>query len=76
MAAACEALRLIDSNGLTAEDRQRLGEPELSEGGKEVGRLYRIAMRKDGVWEGAPIEYGRIQTESPPREGWNSAWTR
>ncbi|KAK5715097.1 hypothetical protein LTR15_010513 [Elasticomyces elasticus] len=76
MASACEALRLIDSHGLTAEDRSRLGEPEVSEGGKDVGRLYRIAMRKDQIWDGVPIEYARIQTESPPRDGWNHSWTR
>ncbi|KAK3049153.1 hypothetical protein LTR09_009572 [Extremus antarcticus] len=71
---ACEALRLIDNHGLTAEDRVRLGEPP--EEGKEMGRLFRIAMLKNGVWDGVPIEYGRIQTDSPPREGWNHGWTR
>ncbi|TKA75479.1 hypothetical protein B0A55_04578 [Friedmanniomyces simplex] len=76
MASACEALRLIDSHGLTAEERSRLGEPEVSEGGREVGRLYRIAMRKDEVWKGVPIEYAKIQTDSPPRDGWNHAWTK
>ncbi|KAK5125700.1 hypothetical protein LTR85_011974 [Meristemomyces frigidus] len=75
MASACEALRLIDNHGLTAEDRMKLGGESGAEG-REMGRLYRIAMLKDGVWEGAPIEYARIQTESPPREGWNHAWTR
>lgn len=74
MASACEALRLIDNHGLTAEDRLRLGEPEAE--GKEMGRLYRIAMLKDGVWDGVPIEYARIQTDSPPRDGWNHSWTR
>lgn len=74
MAAACEALRLIDRYGLTAADRQRLGAGEADE--KETGRLYRIAMRKDGVWDNVPIEYARIQTDSPPRTGWNHAWTR
>ncbi|KAK4547643.1 hypothetical protein LTR36_000600 [Oleoguttula mirabilis] len=84
MAAACEALRLTDNHGLTAEDRMKLGggggagDEAAAAGaeGREMGRLYRIAMLKDGVWEGAPIEYARIQTESPPREGWNHAWTR
>ena len=71
---ACEALRLVDNRGLTAEDRVRLGEPP--EGGKETGRLFRIAMLKHGVWDGIPIEYARLQTESPGREGWNHAWTR
>lgn len=74
MAAACEALRLIDRHGLTAEDRLQLGEGAGD--GKEMGRLYRIAMRKDGVWDNVPIEYARIQTDSPPREGWNHSWTR
>jgi len=74
MAAACEALRLIDKHGLTAEDRLRLGEPGAE--GKEMGRLYRIAMRKDNIWDGVPIEYARIQTDTPPRDGWNHAWTR
>ena len=43
---------------------------------KEVGRLYRTAMLKTGVWEGVPIEYARAQTETPPRNGWDHAWTR
>ncbi|KAK0295702.1 hypothetical protein LTR54_016408 [Friedmanniomyces endolithicus] len=51
MAAACEALRLVDGHGLTAEERSRVGEPDVSEGDKEVGRLYRIAMRKDDIWK-------------------------
>lgn len=73
MASACEALRLTDNHGLTAEDRIKVG----AEGeGREMGRLYRIAMLKDHVWQGAPIEYARIQTESPGREGWNHGWTR
>lgn len=74
MREACEALRLIDNHGLTAEDRIKLGEPP--EEGKEMGRLYRIAMLKRGVWDGVPIEYARIQTDTPGREGWNHAWTR
>ena len=87
MAAACEALRLIDGEGLTQEERVKYGQKELLPGSKGVseedvlrsreGRLYRIAMRKDGgVWKGVPIEYARIQTETPAREGWNHGWTR
>ena len=73
---ACEHLRHIDGYGLTEAEREKLGErlPQGEE--KEVGRLFRIAMRKDGVWGGVPIEYARMQTESPGREGWNHAWTR
>lgn len=79
MRAACEALRLMDGNGMTVEEG---GEGPSSEGvpagttGKGVGRLYRIAMMKTDVWKGVPIEYARIQTETPPRDGWNHAWTR
>ncbi|KAH9810128.1 Mitochondrial ribosomal protein L28 [Teratosphaeria destructans] len=78
MAAACEALRLIDRDGLTAEDRMRLGAGGNKDGGegKDMGRLYRIAMLKEGVWDGIPIEYARLQTEFPAREGWNHGWTR
>ena len=76
MASACEALRLIDNHGLTAEDRMRLGGESGGEG-RDVGKLYRIAMLKEnGVWDGVPIEYARIQTESPGRDGWNHTWTK
>ncbi|KAK5118015.1 hypothetical protein LTR62_004059 [Meristemomyces frigidus] len=80
MNAACEALRLMDGDGLTQEERSKLG-AEI-EGSNDMGRLYRIAMKKDdgvradAVGKGVPIEYARIQTETPPRDGWNSAWTR
>lgn len=62
MRKACEELRLIGSNGLP--------------GGKDEGRLFRTAMMKKGVWQGMPIEYARIQTEWPSKDGWNHAWTR
>ena len=71
---ACETLRLIDTHGLTAEERLKLGEGEAE--GNQMGKLYRIAMRKEGIWGGVPIEYGRIQTETPPKDGWNHGWTR
>lgn len=43
---------------------------------RDVGRLYRIAMEKKGVWNGVPIEYARAQTDTPPRTGWDHTWTR
>jgi large subunit ribosomal protein L40 len=43
---------------------------------KDVGKLYRVAMRKEGIWAGVPIEYARCQTDTPPRNGWDHAWTR
>jgi len=42
----------------------------------EVGRLYRIAMEKRGIWAGVPIEYARAVTDTPPRLGWDHAWRR
>jgi len=74
MYSACEALRLLDADGMNAEERAKIGEPPNE--GRDVGRLYRIAMIKKGVWDGLPIEYARIQTDSPPRNGWNNEWTR
>jgi len=62
MSNACEELRLMGEDGMP--------------GGKDEGRLFRTAMRKEGIWQGAPIEYARLQTEWPAREGWNHAWTR
>jgi len=43
---------------------------------KEVGKLYRVAMMKGGVWDRVPIEYARAQTETPARAGWDHGWTR
>lgn len=90
MAEACEQLRLIDGEGMTHEERIKYGQKPLTqakeEGGKgpseedvfrsREGRLYRLAMKKDDIWDGVPIEYARIQTETPAREGWNHGWTR
>jgi large subunit ribosomal protein L40 len=44
--------------------------------GKDVGRLFRLAMEKKGVWQGVPIESTRIQTEAPGRDGWDYGWRR
>jgi large subunit ribosomal protein L40 len=49
---------------------------ELRVGAGDGGRLFRMAMNKRGVWGGMPVEYGRIQTEWPRREGWDHEWTR
>lgn len=43
---------------------------------KDVGRLYRSAMNKTMVWGSVPVEYARLQTDFPGREGWNHGWTR
>ncbi|KJR90003.1 uncharacterized protein SPSK_06642 [Sporothrix schenckii 1099-18] len=61
MANACEALRTMRGPGL-----------------RDEGYLYRVAMEKKGVYRhgGVPIEYARMQTETPAREAWNHDWKR
>lgn len=61
MHAACEELRLTDGPGT-----------------REEGYLYRVAMEKKGVYgaNGVPIEYARMQTETPAREVWKHDWKR
>jgi large subunit ribosomal protein L40 len=44
--------------------------------GVNTGRLYRITMNETGVWQGLPMEYARLQTEWPSKEGWNHNWKR
>lgn len=77
---ACEALRLLDERGNRVSEQEAGGQGNdvttLGAKGREVGRLYRTAMNKAGVWDSVPIEYARIQMDFPGREGWNSAWTR
>ncbi|KAM3502455.1 hypothetical protein MY10362_004837 [Beauveria mimosiformis] len=58
---ACEALRTVNGPGDRGE-----------------GYLYRVAMDKEGLWDGhaIPIEYARMQTETPAVEAWNHEWKR
>ncbi|EAW09612.1 mitochondrial 54S ribosomal protein mL40 [Aspergillus clavatus NRRL 1] len=50
---------------------------ELRTGAGDGGKLFRISMNKRGVFRDLfPIEYGRMQTESPSKEGWNHEWKR
>ncbi|KAL6711267.1 hypothetical protein ACN47E_005798 [Coniothyrium glycines] len=80
MRAACEHLRLLDNHGNRVSEAEAGGQgPDagsLGARGREVGRLYRSAMLKRGVWGSVPVEYARVQTDFPSREGWNHAWTR
>ncbi|KAL0265049.1 hypothetical protein SLS55_001006 [Diplodia seriata] len=62
---ACEALRLMDENGMPGPESAR-----------NVGRLYKTSMMKDGIWDGFPIEYARPQVDTPPKDGWNHEWKR
>ncbi|CAI6340240.1 unnamed protein product [Periconia digitata] len=77
---ACEHLRLLDGNGMRVSDAEAGGQgPDpgsLGVKGKDVGRIYRSAMLKRGVYGSVPIEYARAQTDFPSRDGWNHAWTR
>lgn len=61
MHAACEELRTMDPPG-----------------SKDAGRLYRVAMEKKGIFRhgGVPIEYARLQTDTPGHEPWNHGWRR
>ncbi|KAF2843622.1 hypothetical protein M501DRAFT_994609 [Patellaria atrata CBS 101060] len=88
MREACEALRLMDEagNDVTVAEAEAVaagnqgdetsGVKVKSKRGKEIGRLYRVAMEKKDVWDNVPIEYARAQTDFPSREGWNHGWTR
>ncbi|KAN0116975.1 hypothetical protein V8E51_002952 [Hyaloscypha variabilis] len=46
--------------------------------GRDSGRLYRVALEKKGIFgkEGVPVEYARLQTDTPAREAWDHSWTR
>jgi large subunit ribosomal protein L40 len=61
MNSACEELRNTSGPGTRPE-----------------GYLYRVAMEKHGLYghNGVPIEYARMQTETPARVAWNHEWTR
>jgi len=47
-------------------------------GTKDAGRLYRIAQEKKGIFGhgSVPIEYARLQVDTPGKEPWNHGWTR
>lgn len=61
MSAACEELRKTAGPGM-----------------RDEGYLYRVSMEKKGVYgpRGIPIEYARLQTETPAREPWDHDWVR
>ncbi|KAL1893554.1 hypothetical protein Sste5346_006384 [Sporothrix stenoceras] len=45
---------------------------------KTEGYLFRVALEKKGVYRhgGVPIEYARMQVETPAREAWDHDWKR
>ncbi|CCU74549.1 unnamed protein product [Blumeria hordei] len=46
--------------------------------GKEGSRLYRIALEKKGIYSNGsiPIEYSRLQTDTPATSPWDHDWKR
>ncbi|KAL1958266.1 hypothetical protein VTO42DRAFT_4774 [Malbranchea cinnamomea] len=49
---------------------------ELRTGAGDGGKLFRVSMNKRGVFNRpVPIEYGRLQMETPSKDGWNYDWT-
>jgi large subunit ribosomal protein L40 len=46
-------------------------------GKRPEGYLYRVAMEKKGVYgpSGIPVEYARLQTDTPAKVAWNHEWT-
>lgn len=45
--------------------------------GERGAKLFRVSMNKKGVFTDLfPIEYARLQTDSPGRDGWNHGWRR
>ena len=49
---------------------------ELRTGAGDGGKLFRVSMNKKGVFSTpVPIEYGRMQMDTPSKEGWNYEWT-
>lgn len=58
---ACEELRTTEGPGLNSE-----------------GYLFRVAMEKKGLYShnAIPIEYARLQTDTPARTAWDHDWKR
>jgi large subunit ribosomal protein L40 len=50
---------------------------ELRTGAGDGGKLFRVSMNKKGIFTDMfPIEYARMQTDSPPSDGWNYDWKK
>ncbi|PMD63512.1 uncharacterized protein K444DRAFT_641329 [Hyaloscypha bicolor E] len=73
-----ELQRMYQSMHNTMEVLRTMDEKDGLGRGKEAGRLYRVALEKKGIFGqgGVPIEYARLQTDTPGREAWDHSWTR
>ncbi|KAI9675815.1 MAG: hypothetical protein M1829_003240 [Trizodia sp. TS-e1964] len=78
--AACEELRLLGNPSAAGGSKASPGTTVHDANGTVIdgARLYRVAMLKKGVFRpgGIPLEYARLQTDGPPRAGWNHEWKR
>jgi large subunit ribosomal protein L40 len=69
-----ELQRMYQSMHETMEVLRTMDAP----GTKDAGRLYRVALEKKGIFGkgGVPVEYARLQTDTPGKEAWDHSWTR
>lgn len=69
-----EMMRMQQSMASACEVLRNLEGP----GSRPAGWLYRMAMRKEGVWRenAVPIEYARPLVETPGPRPWNHEWKR
>lgn len=69
-----ELNRMYQSMHSACEELRKTSGP----GTRDEGFLYRLTMEKKGLYghHGIPVEYARLQTETPAREAWNHGWTR
>ncbi|SPO04077.1 uncharacterized protein DNG_06760 [Cephalotrichum gorgonifer] len=69
-----ELMRMQQGMSDACEELRKTAGP----GTRPEGYLYRVAQEKKGVYgpRGVPIEYSRLQTETPAREAWNHEWTQ
>ena len=67
-----ELLRMQQGIEMALEELRRTAGP----GTRTQGYLYRLATMKTKVWglDAIPIEYARMQTETPARLAWDHGW--
>jgi large subunit ribosomal protein L40 len=72
-----ELQRMYQSMHSAMEELRTMDEKD-GKTGRDSGRLYRVALEKKGIFgkEGVPVEYARLQTDTPAREAWDHSWTR
>ena len=65
-------MRMQQSMEMALEELWRTSGP----GTRSEGYLYRMAIMKARVWSlnAIPIEYARMQTDTPPRLAWDHEW--